>query len=62
MHALAHLQALPLAHIGHYLWVFYLIPVLIVVGGIIHTTRADKRRHQDHSDASKRKPRRGDRL
>ena len=36
--------ALPLAHIGHYLWVFYLIPVLIVVGGIIHTTRADKRR------------------
>jgi len=36
--------ALPLAHIGHYLWVFYLIPVLIVIGGIIHTTRADKRR------------------
>ena len=40
----ADLLALPLAHIGHYLWVFYLIPVLIVVGGIIHTTRSDKRR------------------
>ena len=40
----ASLAALPLAHIGHYLWIFYLIPVLIVVGGIIHTTRADKRR------------------
>jgi hypothetical protein len=42
----AHLIALPLAHIGHWLWVFYLIPVLIVVGGIIRTTRADKRRDQ----------------
>ena len=43
----AGLPALPLAHIGHYLWVLYLIPVLIVVGGIIHTTRADKRRDKD---------------
>jgi hypothetical protein len=41
---LGDLTTLPLAHIGHWLWVFYLIPVLIVVGGIIHTTRADKRR------------------
>jgi hypothetical protein len=44
MGLLAHLPAVPLAHIGHYLWVLYLIPVLIVVGGIIHTTRAGKRR------------------
>ncbi|MBS1879932.1 MAG: hypothetical protein JST31_10485 [Actinobacteria bacterium] len=47
MTAAAHILALPLAHIGHWLWVFYLIPVLIVVGGIIHTTRADKRRKKD---------------
>jgi hypothetical protein len=40
----AHIVALPLAHIGHWLWVFYLIPVLIVVGGIIRSTRAEKRR------------------
>jgi hypothetical protein len=39
--------ALPLAHIGHYLWCFYLIPVLIVIGGIVYTTRADKRRDGD---------------
>ncbi len=39
--------ALPLAHIGHWLWCFYLIPVLIVVGGIVYTTRADKRRDRD---------------
>jgi len=24
--------ALPLAHIGHWLWVFYVLPVLIVIG------------------------------
>jgi hypothetical protein len=39
--------ALPLAHIGHWLWCFYLIPVLIVVGGIAYTTRADKRREKN---------------
>jgi hypothetical protein len=39
--------AVPLAHIGHFLWIFYLIPVLIVVGGIIRSTRADKRRDQE---------------
>jgi hypothetical protein len=43
---LAQVVALPLAHIGHWLWCFYLIPVLIVVGGIIYTTRADKRRER----------------
>jgi len=26
---------LPLAHLGHYLWIFYLLPVLIVVAGIL---------------------------
>jgi hypothetical protein len=43
----ANLLALPLAHLGHWLWVFYVIPVLIVVGGIVYTTRADKRRDRD---------------
>ena len=51
----AHLLALPLAHIGHWLWVFYLIPVLIVVGGIIKTTRADKRRDQKERNEPKRR-------
>ena len=27
--------ALPLAHVGHWLWVFYVLPVLIVIGGIV---------------------------
>jgi cytochrome c-type biogenesis protein CcmH/NrfF len=37
---------LPLAHVGHYLWVLYLIPVAIVVAGIVKSTRA-QRRHED---------------
>lgn len=33
---------LPLAHVGHYLWILYLLPVLIVVGAIIHSSRAGR--------------------
>jgi hypothetical protein len=35
---------LPLAHVGHYLWVLYLVPVAIVVAGIVKSTRAQRRR------------------
>ncbi len=38
---------LPLAHIGHYLWVFYLLPVLFVVLGIVKTTLSERRRDED---------------
>ena len=34
---------LPLAHVGHYLWVLYLLPVLIVVGGIAKNAIAQRR-------------------
>jgi len=34
---------LPLAHVGHYLWILYVIPVLIVVGSILKTTISEKR-------------------
>lgn len=34
---------LPIAHVGHYLWVLYLIPVAIVVAGIVKSTRAQRR-------------------
>jgi hypothetical protein len=34
---------LPLAHVGHYLWVFYLLPVVIVVGGIVRSALAQRR-------------------
>jgi len=34
---------LPLAHVGHYLWVLYVIPVLIVAVSIVKTTVAQRR-------------------
>lgn len=37
-------MTLPLAHLGHYLWAFYVVPVLIVVGGIVYTTIRERRR------------------
>jgi hypothetical protein len=34
---------LPLAHVGHYLWVFYLLPVVFVIAGILKTTISERR-------------------
>jgi uncharacterized membrane protein len=34
----------PLAHIGHWLWVFYLLPVLIVVFGVLRSSWVEKRK------------------
>jgi uncharacterized membrane protein len=42
--------ALPLAHIGHWLWIFYVLPVLIVIAGIIRSTRAEKRREREEDE------------
>lgn len=38
---------IPSAHLGHWLWVFYVIPVLIVVAGIVRSTRAEKKRERE---------------
>lgn len=40
-------MTLPLAHVGHYLWVFYLLPVVVVVIGILKTTLSEKRGEDD---------------
>jgi hypothetical protein len=53
--ASAAIVAVPLAHIGHWLWVFYLIPVLIVVGGIVKTTRSEKRREAEEGTPKRRR-------
>jgi hypothetical protein len=49
---------IPSAHLGHWLWVFYVIPVLIVIGGIIRSTRAEKKREREEAEGSavKRRP------
>ncbi len=38
---------LPLAHVGHYLWVLYLLPVAIVVAGIVKSTRSQRRGREE---------------
>ena len=45
-------MTLPLAHLGHYLWIFYVLPVLIVVGGIIYTSYAGRRDPDPLSEGS----------
>jgi hypothetical protein len=48
---------IPSAHLGHWLWVFYVIPVLIVIAGIIRSTRAEKRREREEGERKVRRPR-----
>jgi hypothetical protein len=33
---------LPLAHVGHYLWILYLIPVVVVLGSIVIQLRRNR--------------------
>jgi len=35
---------IPLAHVGHWLWVLYLPPVLIVIGSLLRSTLAERRK------------------
>jgi cytochrome c-type biogenesis protein CcmH/NrfF len=41
---------LPLAHVGHYLWILYLLPIVFVVIGIVKTTLSEKRREDSDED------------
>ena len=47
---------IPSAHLGHWLWVFYVIPVLIVVAGIIRSTRAEKKREREEEAGAESRP------
>lgn len=40
-------MTLPLAHLGHFLWIFYVMPVIIVIVGILRSTILEKRRERD---------------
>jgi hypothetical protein len=37
-------MTLPLAHLGHYLWILYLLPVLLVLAGILRSILLERRR------------------
>ncbi len=43
---------LPLAHVGHWLWVLYVFPVLIVVFSIAKTTISEKRKAREEDASS----------
>jgi hypothetical protein len=36
---------LPAAHIGHWLWVFYVLPVIIVIAGILRSVLIERKRN-----------------
>jgi hypothetical protein len=37
---------LPLAHVGHFLWTLYVIPILIVVAAIVRNALAQRRERE----------------
>jgi hypothetical protein len=38
---------IPLAHVGHWLWVLYLPPVLIVAGSLLRSTLSERRKKRE---------------
>jgi hypothetical protein len=43
---------IPVAHAGHFLWILYVLPVLIVVGSIVRTTLAERKRKRSSGPSS----------
>jgi cytochrome c-type biogenesis protein CcmH/NrfF len=48
-------MTLPLAHLGHYLWVMYIPPVLIVLGSIVKTTLTQRRQQREAERAERKR-------
>ncbi len=48
-------MTLPLAHLGHWLWTFYLVPVLIVVLAILRSSYLERRSRRGRRRDSSRK-------
>jgi len=50
-------ELIPYAHAGHYLWVLYIPPVLVVLFAIIKTTITERRAaRQEREESSAREP------
>lgn len=47
-------MTLPLAHLGHWLWTFYVVPFLIVVLAILRTTYQQRRSRENEKERSSR--------
>jgi len=44
------MPTLPSAHVGHYLWALYVIPILIVVGAIVRSAVAQRRWSREETE------------
>jgi hypothetical protein len=44
---------LPLAHLGHWLWVLYVLPILFVIGGILWSSISSGHREPKDEDPSR---------
>jgi len=42
----------PLAHAGHWLWILYLPPLLIVLGSLLRSTLSERRKKRDDWEGS----------
>jgi hypothetical protein len=40
----------PVAHVGHYLWALYVLPIVIVVAAIVRNTIAQRRTRRETSE------------
>jgi cytochrome c-type biogenesis protein CcmH/NrfF len=40
----------PVAHVGHWLWVLYVPPILIVLGAIVRTKLIERRKEDRSGD------------
>ncbi len=50
-------ELIPFAHVGHYLWVLYIPPVLVVLFAIIKTTITERRAaREEREDSNAREP------
>ncbi|HEX5592972.1 MAG TPA: hypothetical protein VFX35_06470 [Solirubrobacterales bacterium] len=45
---------LPLAHVAHYLWVLYVIPILIVAGAIVRNMATQRRLAREDAEEEAR--------
>ncbi|HEY0278321.1 MAG TPA: hypothetical protein VGC32_08635 [Solirubrobacterales bacterium] len=50
--------AIPFAHLGHWTWIFYAIPLLIIVAGILRSTHREKKREREEGEGRAKRPRR----
>jgi cytochrome c-type biogenesis protein CcmH/NrfF len=41
----------PVAHVGHWLWVLYLPPILIVIGSLVRSRLLERRERRESEEA-----------